>query len=312
MFTARSGCVLAASLASAFVASSAHAQFNVISRSGSLNANAFALGFFPGYVCCNTNPLEVASSTGLDSADDLSLGRPLFFGPDGFGRVYEGSYTGQLDQNFTPERIGTRMRMTTYATALSLGSPEANAADASIAGEQTVRFSLAQATTVNVQVRYAGTPGPGGDGRDRIVFRVVELIGETPVFSLLDLALIPGIAGPDRQVGTYSATLNLQAGVNYIVYSAAESRDSDATTPGAPSLEALVIYSLSLPNLCDDIDFNNNGVFPEDQDVIDFFAVLAGSECTGCSDIDFNNNGVFPEDQDIIDFFNVLAGGTCS
>lgn len=311
MFTARSGCVLLASLVSACAACSAHAQFNIISRSGSLTANAFALGFAPGYLCCNPTPLEVASSTGLDSADDLSLGRPLFFGPDGFGRLYEGGYTAVLDQNFTPQRIGTRMRMTTYATALSLGSPEANAADASMAGEQTIRFTVAQSTPVNVQVRFAGTPGPGGDGRDRIVFRVVELIGDTPVFTLLDLALTPGIAGPDRQVGTYSATLNLQAGVNYIVTSIAESRDSDASTPQAPSLEALVIYNLSLPNLCDDIDFNNNGVFPEDQDVIDFFAVLAGSECTGCSDIDFNNNGVFPEDQDIIDFFFVLAGGNC-
>ena len=62
---------------------------------------------------------------------------------------------------------------------------------------------------------------------------------------------------------------------------------------------------------CDDIDFNNNGVFPEDQDVVDFFDVLAGGACPACNDIDFNNNGVFPEDQDVIDFFNVLAGGNC-
>ncbi len=62
---------------------------------------------------------------------------------------------------------------------------------------------------------------------------------------------------------------------------------------------------------CDSIDFNNNGVFPEDQDVVDFFGVLAGGECAGCNDIDFNNNGVFPEDQDVVDFFNVLAGGVC-
>jgi hypothetical protein len=68
---------------------------------------------------------------------------------------------------------------------------------------------------------------------------------------------------------------------------------------------------------CDDIDFNNNTVFPEDQDVIDFFTVLAGGTPTtcdptaGCNDIDFNNNTVFPEDQDVLDFFNVLAGGTC-
>ncbi|HLP82795.1 MAG TPA: hypothetical protein VK157_00460 [Phycisphaerales bacterium] len=72
------------------------------------------------------------------------------------------------------------------------------------------------------------------------------------------------------------------------------------------------------PASCDSIDFNNNGVFPEDQDVIDFFTVLAGgtpASCDGtlgCNDIDFNNNGVFPEDQDVIDFFNVLAGGSCS
>jgi hypothetical protein len=62
---------------------------------------------------------------------------------------------------------------------------------------------------------------------------------------------------------------------------------------------------------CDSIDFNQNEVFPEDQDVIDFFTVLAGGECPACNDIDFNNNGVFPEDQDVIDFFAVLAGGTC-
>jgi hypothetical protein len=71
------------------------------------------------------------------------------------------------------------------------------------------------------------------------------------------------------------------------------------------------------PAGCDDIDFNNNGVFPEDQDVIDFFDVLAGGTpvtcdpVAGCNDIDFNNNAVFPEDQDVVDFFNVLAGGSC-
>jgi hypothetical protein len=62
---------------------------------------------------------------------------------------------------------------------------------------------------------------------------------------------------------------------------------------------------------CDSIDFNRNNVYPEDQDVIDFFSVLAGADCPACRDIDFNNNGVFPEDQDVIDFFNVLAGGIC-
>jgi hypothetical protein len=39
--------------------------------------------------------------------------------------------------------------------------------------------------------------------------------------------------------------------------------------------------------------------------------VLAGGSCDTCGDIDFNNNGVYPEDQDVIDFFAVLAGGGC-
>ncbi|HLP84798.1 MAG TPA: hypothetical protein VK157_10655 [Phycisphaerales bacterium] len=73
----------------------------------------------------------------------------------------------------------------------------------------------------------------------------------------------------------------------------------------------IVVQGFAERVTCDSIDFNQNGVFPEDQDVIDFFAVLAGSECPECADIDFNNNCVFPEDQDVIDFFNVLAGGTC-
>ncbi len=72
----------------------------------------------------------------------------------------------------------------------------------------------------------------------------------------------------------------------------------------------LISFSIDVPQ-CDSIDFNRNNVYPEDQDVIDFFSVLAGADCATCRDIDFNNNGVFPEDQDVIDFFNTLAGGLC-
>jgi Immunoglobulin domain len=65
---------------------------------------------------------------------------------------------------------------------------------------------------------------------------------------------------------------------------------------------------------CGPIDFNGNSVYPEDQDVIDFFNVLAGAACptNNCYSIDFNGNNVFPEDQDVISFFRVLAGGNCN
>lgn len=82
--------------------------------------------------------------------------------------------------------------------------------------------------------------------------------------------------------------------------------------------DALESSGRSVTAACNDIDFNNDGVFPADQDLIDFFNVMAGGECRGsglgapgCDSIDFNRNGVYPEEQDIIDFFNVLAGAAC-
>jgi hypothetical protein len=41
--------------------------------------------------------------------------------------------------------------------------------------------------------------------------------------------------------------------------------------------------------------------------------VLAGGACgTGaCDGIDFNNDGLFPDDADLAAFLRVLAGGAC-
>ncbi len=65
---------------------------------------------------------------------------------------------------------------------------------------------------------------------------------------------------------------------------------------------------------CDSIDFNADGLFPSDQDLIDFLTVLAGGTCSNdplCNDIDFNNNGLFPEDNDLLSLLSILAGGEC-
>jgi hypothetical protein len=65
---------------------------------------------------------------------------------------------------------------------------------------------------------------------------------------------------------------------------------------------------------CDSIDFNQDTLFPDDNDLVDFLSVLAGGPCTNdpnCNDIDFNNDGLFPDDNDLISFLSVLAGGAC-
>jgi hypothetical protein len=65
--------------------------------------------------------------------------------------------------------------------------------------------------------------------------------------------------------------------------------------------------------LCNDIDFNNDDLFPSDDDTTDFLNVLAGGPCsTGtCDPIDFNNDGLFPDDLDLISYLSILAGGSC-
>ncbi|HLP84492.1 MAG TPA: hypothetical protein VK157_09085 [Phycisphaerales bacterium] len=81
---------------------------------------------------------------------------------------------------------------------------------------------------------------------------------------------------------------------------------------GSPA--ASVIVAANAPEFpCGDPDFNNDGVYPTDQDMIDFFNVYTGTPCPTlrCDTLDFNRNGSSPEDQDVIDFLAVLAGGSC-
>jgi hypothetical protein len=71
---------------------------------------------------------------------------------------------------------------------------------------------------------------------------------------------------------------------------------------------------LAPASTCDSIDFNGDGLFPDDSDLVDFLSVLAGGPCSTntCNDIDFNGDGLFPDDSDLITFLRVLAGGECN
>ncbi|HYF14069.1 MAG TPA: PKD domain-containing protein [Phycisphaerales bacterium] len=64
---------------------------------------------------------------------------------------------------------------------------------------------------------------------------------------------------------------------------------------------------------CTDVDFNNDGLFPDNQDLEDYFTVFGGGPCsTGdCDSIDFNGDGLFPDNEDLEDFLSVFGGGTC-
>jgi len=71
---------------------------------------------------------------------------------------------------------------------------------------------------------------------------------------------------------------------------------------------------------CDSIDFNGDGLFPDNQDLVDYLSVFGGGNCAGqapsdppCNaDTDFNNDGLFPDNLDIEAMFRVFGGGACS
>lgn len=84
--------------------------------------------------------------------------------------------------------------------------------------------------------------------------------------------------------------------------------DRDEIDAGSDPADAL-----SIPNPCDSIDFNGDGLFPDTQDIDDFLLVFGGGGCpTGtCGDIDYNNDGLFPDTLDIDALLSVFGGGPC-
>ncbi|MFO0830321.1 MAG: GDSL-type esterase/lipase family protein [Phycisphaerales bacterium] len=66
---------------------------------------------------------------------------------------------------------------------------------------------------------------------------------------------------------------------------------------------------------CDDLDFNNDGLFPDTSDIDAMLGVFSGGACPSadgwCDTTDFNRDGLFPDTQDIDDFLRVFSGGSC-
>jgi hypothetical protein len=64
---------------------------------------------------------------------------------------------------------------------------------------------------------------------------------------------------------------------------------------------------------CGDLDFNNDGVFPDFADIEDFLSAFSGGACStgNCDTIDFNRDNVFPDTTDLQSLLQVLAGGPC-
>jgi beta-glucanase (GH16 family) len=100
--------------------------------------------------------------------------------------------------------------------------------------------------------------------------------------------------------------------------------------PGATTARAVMLYiqgaaqsagadwwddlSFAPASLCDTLDFNRDGLFPDSTDIDDFLTVFSGGACSTpgpCGDVDYNNDGLFPDSTDIDSLLGVFSGNGC-
>lgn len=155
------------------------------------------------------------------------------------------------------------------------------------------------------------------------LFRGSELCGSNSlVMSVGDTVVIAQSDGLSSRVGLVEG-LAFNAGTNgedgkpqslnnrgELLFAARLSFVTDPMAGATEKYDALYI-STSSP-ICNDIDFNNDGVFPDELDTTDLLNVWAGLDCSTCDSLDFNGNGVWPEESDLACYFALSSGASCS
>jgi hypothetical protein len=128
--------------------------------------------------------------------------------------------------------------------------------------------------------------------------------------------LIVDTGAPNSSLLTRSASVGLRAGYHPFRLEYYERYDRAGLALTWTSRTASSIIFLR-GTICDSIDFNQDGLFPDTQDISDFLSVFAGGDCAApnppdCNnDIDYNNDGLFPDTRDIDALLSAFSGGPC-
>jgi len=114
--------------------------------------------------------------------------------------------------------------------------------------------------------------------------------------------------------GRIEGTQTEQLVFNWVVAGDAALYDCVVARGCASTTTDAAIMTVTTTPACDSIDFNNDTLFPDNQDIEDFLSVFGGGPCTNdpnCGDIDFNNDGLFPDNEDLETYLRVFGGGNC-
>jgi hypothetical protein len=73
----------------------------------------------------------------------------------------------------------------------------------------------------------------------------------------------------------------------------------------------VVPATMHVGGVCNDLDFNNDGVTPDIGDVLSFFNAFGDDDCPECDPVDFNADAVYPDLEDVAAYLRRFAGEPC-
>jgi hypothetical protein len=224
----------------------------------------------------------------------------------GGGAGYTGTATATL--TITNPSVGVALGDYRCVVSNACGATATSAARVQLGGPPTIVLQpLPQSACVEgsatLKVSAGGLPVPS-----------YQWLIEAPPGSGTYIPLSDGVRPAFSVIGATSPEVTIAAVLGQSLPALLGTRYRCRVANSCGSIDSTAAPLALLASCCDSIDFNGDGLFPDDTDLIDLLTVLAGGVCsTGtCGDIDFNNDGLFPDDTDLLAFLSVLAGGACS
>jgi hypothetical protein len=183
-----------------------------------------------------------------------------------------------------------------------LGEYSYNSAGATTRNSCAVFSSSTTLLATNVQARVPGAIDAGIEFMSAPTFH-----GSLPTDIPQDFRTGDSVSLDRADVVVPAGATHLFIGAHDSLYGDNQDTDNDFQA------EITLLCAASSGACCDTIDFNGDGLFPDNQDLVDFLAVFGGGSCStgNCTDIDFNNDGLFPDNADLEAFFSVFGGGGC-
>jgi hypothetical protein len=263
-----------------------------------------------GFLMPDYSPYRYGHSSGPQY--QLYPGTPLSLADDGYAVVPIGFTFPFYEQEFTQVCVSSNGYLqfgeaSSYSNNTTLGDP---AAPNNIIAALWDDFNPALGGSISYTTRGVAPTRQfivtwdnlrQSDPADTATCSFQAVIKEDGYIELRYGALrVPAAGTYDYTIGKENTDASLSTGFRF---------DIDLQVP--IGILSFLLISPNCPRF-DTIDFNNDGVSPDTQDIADFVSVYGGGSCSNdpfCNDIDFNNDEVSPDLADLEALLCVYGGG---